>query len=128
MSTSTAVVNDTVNGREAPAERLFQPIRLGYNLLNRMLMVPFTLCRARQPSNVPPSPFNTCYCAQRALDRFHPFPDDPGISTGTRVRADAGYSQLQPVRQLAPVTDTVHKAMTSAASGFRIGHQTVKAR
>ncbi|MFZ5511330.1 MAG: alkene reductase [Pseudomonadota bacterium] len=51
---------------QTPAEKLFQPIRLGrYHLPHRIVMAPLTRSRARQPGNVPTA-LNASYYAQRA--------------------------------------------------------------
>jgi N-ethylmaleimide reductase len=51
---------------QPPAEKLFQPIKVGhYNLRNRIVMAPLTRSRSRQPGNIP-SPLNAAYYVQRA--------------------------------------------------------------
>src|SRR5437763_16890255 len=66
MSVSTTSIAPAVDAPQTPAERLFQPMRLGrYHLPHRMVMAPLTRSRARQPGNVP-SALNACYYAQRA--------------------------------------------------------------
>jgi N-ethylmaleimide reductase len=51
---------------QQPAEKLFQPIKVGhYNLRNRIVMAPLTRSRSRQPGNIP-SPLNAAYYVQRA--------------------------------------------------------------
>jgi N-ethylmaleimide reductase len=66
MSQSKAAATSAATSPETPAEKLFQPVKVGpYTLPHRVVMAPLTRSRAHQPGNVP-SALNACYYAQRA--------------------------------------------------------------
>src|ERR1700756_4879865 len=105
----TAVV-DTVRPKQAVAELLFQPLRLGpFTLPHRIVMAPLTRSRARQPGNVPTA-LNACYYAQRASAAFI-------ISEATQVSMQGqgyawtpGIHSREQIEGWRLVTDAVHKS------------------
>src|SRR6201996_3808723 len=110
MSLATTSTAEAVRGREAPAELLFEPYKLGaLTLPHRIVMAPLTRSRARQPGNVPSS-LNACYYAQRAAAAFI-------ISEATQVSMQGqGYAWTpgihgrEQVEGWRLVTDAVHGA------------------
>lgn len=95
---------------EQPAEKLFEPLRLGaYTLPHRVVMAPLTRSRAHQPGNIP-SALNACYYAQRASAALI-------ISEATQVSMQGqGYAWTPGIHsreQIAGwrlVSDAVHEA------------------
>src|SRR6201996_7579611 len=110
MSLATTSTAEAVRGREAPAELLFEPYKLGaLTLPHRIVMAPLTRSRARQPGNVPSS-LNACYYAQRAAAAFI-------ISEATQVSMQGqgyawtpGIHSREQVEGWRLVTDAVHAA------------------
>ena len=110
MSVSAGSIAEDLAERQSPAERLFQPVKLGrYSLPHRMVMAPLTRSRARQPGNVP-SPLNACYYAQRASAALI-------ISEATQVSMQGqgyawtpGIHSREQVEGWRLVTDAMHKA------------------
>ncbi len=95
---------------QKPAEKLFEPIKLGpYTLPHRVVMAPLTRSRARQPGNVP-SALNACYYAQRASAALI-------ISEATQVSMQGqgyawtpGIHSREQISGWRMVTDAVHEA------------------
>jgi N-ethylmaleimide reductase len=95
---------------QTPAERLFQPVRLGrYDLPHRIVMAPLTRSRARHPGNVPTA-LNACYYAQRASAALI-------VSEATQVSMQGqgyawtpGIHSREQVEGWRLVADAVHKA------------------
>ena len=110
MSVATASAARTDAERETPAERLFQPVKVGrYNLRHRIVMAPLTRSRARQPGNVP-TQLNACYYAQRTSAAFI-------VSEATQVSMQGqgyawtpGIHSREQIEGWRLVTDAVHKA------------------
>jgi N-ethylmaleimide reductase len=110
MAMSDTLVAPAAEARQTPAERLFQPVRLGrYDLPHRIVMAPLTRSRARQPGNVP-GPLNACYYAQRASAALI-------ISEATQVSMQGqgyawtpGIHNREQVAGWREVTDAVHQA------------------
>jgi N-ethylmaleimide reductase len=106
----TTSVAEAVRTRQAPAELLFQPYKLGPLMLpHRIVMAPLTRSRARQPGNVPTS-LNACYYAQRASAALI-------VSEATQVSMQGqgyawtpGIHSRERVEGWRLVTDAVHEA------------------
>lgn len=109
MSVLMTSVAEAVRTRQAPAELLFQPYKLGpLTLPHRIIMAPLTRSRARQPGNVPTS-LNACYYAQRASAALI-------ISEATQVSMQGqgyawtpGIHSREQVEGWRLVTDAVHE-------------------
>ncbi|HEX9463951.1 MAG TPA: alkene reductase [Alphaproteobacteria bacterium] len=107
---SDVLSSDRPATNKEPAERLFQPIRLGaLQLPHRVVMAPLTRSRAGQPGNVP-TPLMACYYAQRASAALI-------ISEATQVSMQGqgyawtpGIHSRQQVEGWRRVTNAVHDA------------------
>jgi N-ethylmaleimide reductase len=110
MSMDTTLVAEAVRRRQAPAELLFQPYKLGPLMLpHRIVMAPLTRSRAHQPGNLP-TLLNACYYAQRASAALI-------ISEATQVSMQGqgyawtpGIHSREQVEGWRLVTDAVHAA------------------
>jgi N-ethylmaleimide reductase len=110
MSVSTTSIAQAVGARHMPAERLFQPMRLGrYHLPHRIVMAPLTRSRARQPGNVP-SPLNACYYAQRASAALIITEATQVSQQGQGYAWTPGIHSREQVEGWRGVTDAVHEA------------------
>src|ERR1700733_3049161 len=120
MSLATTSTAEAVHGREASAELLFEPYKLGaLTLPHRIVMAPLTRSRARQPGNIPTT-LNACYYAQRASAALI-------ISEATQVSMQGqgyawtpGIHSREQVDGWRLVTDAVHEAGTQCETR-RIG-------
>ena len=109
MSATTQTAR-TARMTEFPAERLFQPVRLGpYTLPHRIVMAPLTRSRARHPGNIP-TPLNACHYAQRTSAAVI-------ISEATQVSLQGqgyawtpGIHSSEQIEGWRLVSDAVHKA------------------
>ena len=110
MAVATTSVAEAARARQAPAELLFQPYKLGPLMLpHRIVMAPLTRSRARQPGNVPTT-LNACYYAQRASAALI-------ISEATQVSMQGqgyawtpGIHSREQVEGWRLVTEAVHDA------------------
>ncbi len=110
MSMATTSVAEAVRTRQAQAELLFQPRKLGpFTVPHRIVMAPLTRSRARQPGNVP-TLLNACYYAQRASAALI-------ISEATQVSMQGqgyawtpGIHSREQVEGWRLVTEAVHDA------------------
>jgi N-ethylmaleimide reductase len=108
MSVSTTSIPQPTTAR--PAERLFQPVRLGrYNLPHRIVMAPLTRSRARQPGNVP-TPLNACYYAQRASAALIVTEATQVSMQGQGYAWTPGIHSREQVEGWRRITDAVHQA------------------
>ena len=109
MAVSSTSIAQAV-ARQTPAERLFQPVRLGrYNLRHRMVMAPLTRSRARQPGNVP-NPLNACYYAQRAAAALIVTEATQVSMQGQGYAWTPGIHSHEQVEGWRRITDAVHEA------------------
>jgi hypothetical protein len=110
MSVSTTSVAQAVGARHTPAERLFQPMRLGrYHPPHRMVMAPLTRSRARQPGNVP-SALNACYYAQQASAALIVTDTSPRSSVTAGSLISTSSTRLSPRSSKRPNPTLAHGA------------------
>jgi N-ethylmaleimide reductase len=110
MPAATTQTARTAATAEVPAERLFQPVRLGpYTLAHRMAMAPLTRSRARHPGNIPTS-LNACYYAQRASAAVIITEATQVSMQGQGYAWTPGIHSSEQIEGWRLVSDAVHKA------------------
>jgi N-ethylmaleimide reductase len=110
MSVSTTPAKRADAVPRQPAERLFQPVRVGrYDLPHRIVMAPLTRSRSHQPGNVPTA-LNACYYAQRTSAALIISEASQVSMQGQGYAWTPGIHSREQVQGWRLVTDAVHQA------------------